>query len=142
VITRRASRQGPPPRRLAVCIATARSGKRCKAAPVRGTKYCPLHSGDTAKVLGARGGRRRAIFDPDKLTHFAAPTSARDLATIMAQLMLEVHGARLDTKASNAIACLGQTFLQALNNGEIEDRLSKLEAAYSTTKDRQQRGGI
>jgi hypothetical protein len=94
-----------------------------------GKPFCNFHTPGLASEAGKIGGPRRRIFDPNKLTPFAAPTSARDLARIMAQLMIEVHGARLDTKASNAIACLGQTFLQALNHGEIEERLAKLEAA-------------
>jgi hypothetical protein len=53
--------------------------------------------------------------------------------------MVEVHSAKLDTKASNALAVLGQTFLQSLQHGEIEQRIAALEAQAKATA-RSQKG--
>jgi len=124
---RRASRQGPPPRRLTACIATARSGKRCKAPPLRGKKYCALHTPGVASKLGQRGGRRRAIFDPAQLKEFSAPSSAQEFKTLLGTTAIELREGKLEARTANALSCLASGFLACLQHGELELRLRALE---------------
>lgn len=109
------------------CVAKAASGERCKSAPLRGKKRCGFHSGDTAKVLGARGGRRRAIFDPDNLTPLNPPKDAAELLVLLSQTIVEVRGAQIDTRAANSIAYLGTSFLRAAEVSDLEQRIRALE---------------
>jgi hypothetical protein len=53
-------------------------GEPCSAPAVGTTNRCVMHSG-RAEELGSKGGRRRAIYSPEELKQFAAPTSAGDL---------------------------------------------------------------
>lgn len=129
-MTRKPRAQAPPQtlRRLAACIATARSGQRCKAAPMHGTKYCPLHTEGVASKLGQRGGRRRAIFDPDNLLPFNAPTNAHEQAAILAQLEVETHQGKIDPKVASTISTLANAYLGALELIEFGEKLKVLEA--------------
>lgn len=109
------------------CVAMAASGERCKSAPLRGKKRCAFHSGDTAKVLGARGGRRRAIFNADELEPLPVPKDARDLLQLMMRTLADVREQRIDTKTANAVFYGGGACLAALEVADLEARLKKLE---------------
>jgi hypothetical protein len=85
-----------------------------------------MHSGRAAE-LGSKGGRRRAIYSPDDLKHFAAPTSAGDLRDLLAQSIIEIRTGKLDPKLANSIS-LGTGFLRAIEVSDLENRLKALEA--------------
>jgi hypothetical protein len=87
-----------------------------------------LHTGDNAKLLGARGGRRRAIYNPEGLEPFTAPKNASDMVRLFAQTVVEVRSGRLDPRVANSVAILGTGFLNALEGAELEARLAVLEA--------------
>lgn len=110
------------------CKAIARSGERCKTAPVRGTKYCMMHTGDNAQRLGAKGGRRRAIYNPEGLEPFTRPQNAGEMQLLLAQTIVEVRSGKLDPRVANTIAYLGTAFLSALETWQLESRLQALEA--------------
>lgn len=112
------------------CVATARSGQRCKSAPLHGKKRCAFHSGDTAKILGARGGRRRAVFNPDGLEPFPPPKDVGDLLRLVMQTVVEVRAAKLDTKTATAIfyGCgVGKGILEV---ADLDARLRALEERH------------
>lgn len=116
------------------CVAMARSGERCKSAPLHGKKRCAFHSGDTAKVLGARGGRRRAIFNPDGLEPFSAPKDVSDLLRLVMQTVVEVRAAKLDTKTATAIfyGCgVGRSILET---SDLDARLKALEERHESVE--------
>lgn len=123
--TRASSARG---HRLAVCIATAKSGKRCKCPPMRGTRYCPMHTPGVASKLGEKGGRRRAIFNPDGLEHFAAPTCVRDQIKILAQLQVETHTGKLDPKVASTISTLANAFVSCLELEQFGEKIKAMEA--------------
>jgi hypothetical protein len=85
-----------------------------------------MHSG-RASELGAKGGRRRAIFNPDGLERFAAPKNAGDLLLLMAQTIVEVRSGKVDPKVANSISYLGTGFLKAFELVDLEARLAALE---------------
>jgi hypothetical protein len=116
------------------CTAQNRAGKLCDAPAVQGSSHCQFHTPGRASDAGKIGGPRRKIFDPAKLTPIAAPDTAQELKKILAALMVDLHGARLDSKTANALAVLGQVFLQALQHGDWEERLKALEANAQAMK--------
>jgi hypothetical protein len=122
------------PRRLAVCIATARTGKRCKAAPMRGTKYCPLHTEGMAAKLGERGGRRRAIFNPQNLEPMSTPQNAEDLSRLAMQTLVEVRAQRLDTKVATCIFYGIGTARVVLETVDLDARLRALEERHDSVE--------
>ena len=117
----------PGPRRLVACIELTRSGQRCKAAPLRGTRKCALHTPGTAQRLGAKGGMRRAIFDPDKLMHFAAPKTVEEVIGVVGQLSTEVHQGIIDPRQAQVIGGLMSTLINAIEVKEQGALLEELE---------------
>jgi hypothetical protein len=135
---RRTRKVRVPRRRLAVeatvlhvgkrCIATAHSGEQCKSAPLQGKKKCRFHlHPEAAREMGARGGRRRAIFNPEGLEPFPAPKNAGDLMFLVAQSIVEVRSCKIDPRVANSIAYLGASFLKAIELVDLEGRLTALE---------------
>lgn len=116
------------------CIAKARSGEQCKSAPMTGKKKCLFHTGDNAAALGARGGRRRAIFNPEGLEPFTAPKNAGNLRDLLAWSIVEIREGKLDPKLANSISYLGAGFLKALEFSDLEARLAALEKHRSEAK--------
>lgn len=117
----------PAPRKR--CVAITRAGKPCPNWSLLGKRRCNLHSGDTAKVLGARGGRRRAIFNPDGLEPIPAPLEAADFLRLVAHTLVEVRAAKLDTKTAQAIfyGCgVGRSLLEIV---DFDARLRALEGS-------------
>ena len=110
------------------CTATTRSGKPCEAPPARGTKRCLMHTGDNASVLGAKGGRRRAVYNPSNLEAFAAPKTVSDMRQLLASTIVETRSGRIDPKVANTIAYLGTAFMNACELADLEARLQALEA--------------
>jgi hypothetical protein len=110
-----------------VCAFKAKSGKPCGATPLSGKNVCLFHSGDNASQLGARGGRRRAIYHPDGLVEFAPPKTAVDLTALFATSIIEMRSGKLDPRVANSISYLGAGFLKALDLGAHEARLDAIE---------------
>jgi hypothetical protein len=134
-VARRLTLRPTSPQLAKRCSATARSGERCKSAPLHGTKLCALHTGDTASRLGAIGGRRRAIFNPENLEPFSAPKDAGDLLRLLATTICEVRAAKIDTRAASAIGYLSSGFLKAYETADIAARLAALESRVQAKQD-------
>ena len=110
------------------CQKTKVNGAQCKASALTGKEYCALHS-DTARAaeLGSRGGRRRALFDPEQLMPFAAPKTAADVRDLLAQSMVELRRGQLDPRIATSMCSLASEFLKTLEVCTIEQALERLE---------------
>ena len=108
-------------------------GRPCGAPAVGGTSCCVMHSG-RASELGSKGGRRRAIYNPDRLQEFGPPKSAADLRDLLGHSIIEVREGRLDPKVANSISYLGSGFLRAVEQSELEKRVGDLERAMEAEK--------
>ena len=110
------------------CRREKRDGSDCRARALIGKDYCSLHAEPgRAAELGRKGGRRRAIYAPDRLKDFAAPKDAADLRDLLAQSIIEIRAGVLDSKLANAISYLGMGFLRAVELADLEKRLVELE---------------
>jgi hypothetical protein len=94
---------------------------------MRGTKYCPLHTKGVASKLGEKGGRRRAIFDPDKLLHFEAPKTVDECLAILGQIAAETHRGELDPRVASTVSGVLNTLLSAIEIKEQGALLAELE---------------
>lgn len=140
ISARRAIRVETRPRRLAGraprpssgkrCTATARSGRPCQAPPLRGKTKCAFHSGNRAVICGQRGGRRRAIFNPEGLEPIPTPRDVQDLLRLVMQTVVEVRAQKIDTKTATAVfyGCgVGKSVLEV---ADLDLRLKALEGRH------------
>jgi hypothetical protein len=84
--------------------------------------------------MGAKGGRRRAVYNPSNLEPFTTPKNAADLFPLLAQTLVEVRSGKMDPKVANSIAVLSAACLNALETAETESRLQALEAKLGTNQ--------
>lgn len=89
-----------------------------------------MHYSDNAVRFGSKGGRRRAVFNPDGLMEFAPPQSPNDMLLLLAQTIIEVREAKLDPRTANSIAYLSTSLLDAIKQVDFDVRLKALEARY------------
>jgi hypothetical protein len=110
------------------CKYKKRDGERCGAPALTDKAYCSMHAEPgRAAELGSKGGRRRAVFSPGDLRHFAAPKTAADLRDLLAESIIEIRAGKLDPRVANALGYLGASYLRALEVSDIEKRLDALE---------------
>jgi hypothetical protein len=110
------------------CQKTKRDGTQCKASALVAKPFCALHSEpDRAAELGSKGGRRRAVFSPDKLMTFPAPKTAADVRDLLAQSIVELRAGQLDPRIATSICCLVTEFLKSLEVCTIEEVIEPLE---------------
>jgi hypothetical protein len=107
------------------CKLQTRSGAPCKAAVVRGTDRCVLHS-SRAHEIAAKGGRSRHVRSHD-LMELPAPKSARLLLDVLAASVVEVRTLRMDARTGATIAALGNALHRVIETTAIEDRLRAIE---------------
>ena len=111
------------------CSARNKAGSPCGAKALRGKATCFLHSEPArAAVLGAQGGRRRAVIRGHDLKQFKPPRTAEDLARLLGQTVIDVRDGALDHRIGNAVAILAQALLRSIDAGETDGRLSAIEA--------------
>ncbi|MGE0227519.1 MAG: hypothetical protein AB7I38_03765 [Dehalococcoidia bacterium] len=118
------------------CRAIAHGGGPCQAPPLRDDDFCRMHSPEHAEaVADARrlGGQRRrrdatlgTVYDLDGLESVAQIRRVVEIG-VLGALELENSLAR-----SRTLAYLAQVALRTLEVGELEERLSALEAAMRT----------
>ena len=110
------------------CQATTRAGRRCAAPPVRGQKYCALHSDpNRAAELGRKGGaRNRKVYDGEA-DNVSAPESAGDVKRMLAETMADIRAGKMDPKLGSTLGYLGMSLLRAFEVADFEQRLERLE---------------
>lgn len=111
--------------------------RRCQALNVRGEpcqsparidgKFCPMHTGDTAKILGARGGRRRSVYKLEDLTPISGLRTAEDMRDLLAATILDLRSGKIDTRLANSIFYAASAFLNAVEITDLEAKMEELE---------------
>jgi hypothetical protein len=78
--------------------------------------------------MGKRGGAVRRVTHPaEVLLQLAPPTSAVDVRALLGQSLAEVRAGRLTPTLAYAISSLSTAFLKAIDVGDYEARLERLE---------------
>jgi hypothetical protein len=116
------------------CKALTKSGKPCKAVPLA-NGLCLFHSGRQNPVqLGRKGGRKNRHTIPDgESTPLTPPQTASDVKVSLANLMSDVKHGRVEPKIANCCAYIASSLLKAIEVGDLEERIAKLEEASSGT---------
>lgn len=108
------------------CHAKTREGKPCPASPVHGKQFCYWHIPGNASEQGTIGGRRRAIYDPEKLAKIELPEKAADMRRLLAVGLLELWAGNLDPKVANTVGFLANSFCNALESERNDTLLAGL----------------
>lgn len=113
-----------------LCKAQTKAGKPCKAAPLE-NGLCLFHSGRlNPSEIGRKGGRRNRHAQPDgEAAPLAPPKTAAEVRESLSQLMADVKHGRVDVKVANSCAYIATSLLKAMEVGELEERLAKLEGS-------------
>ena len=115
------------------CRYVRADGSPCRSAPMRGEDYCFWHSpahadeADEARRLG--GMRRKKERTVANLFEFAGLGSVADVRRLLEVATIDTLSLENSVARSRTLAYLAQTALKCLEVGELEDRLSLLEAA-------------
>lgn len=112
------------------CKAMTVSGQPCKANPLA-SGFCLIHSeAGKAAELGRKGGRgNRHVQSEAEPTPLAPPRTAADVRSALSNLMADVAHGRLDPKTANCVAYISTSLLKAIEVGELEERIERLETS-------------
>ncbi len=115
------------------CSGTRRSGEPCNAAALPGRSLCWAHD---PELRGKAAEARKAGGRNSSAAARAARRVPKDMADLVERLLLavdEVHRGDLDTKRATAMAALGRAIVTVYEAGELQQRLTELEARVNKT---------
>jgi len=118
------------PRRKRVCRFKRPDGQYCQAKPLRDSVYCFWHDPsksdarrDAGRIGGLRG--RARTLSPD--TPDFRVLSAESVVELLSKTVNQTLRGEVDPKVSNAVGYLSSVILRAREQGEIEERIAKIE---------------
>ncbi len=107
------------------------SGKSCRAAPLRNSEFCRMHSPEYLKeVQEARrlgGLRRKRESTISSAYQFESLDSVNEIRRIVLIAVLDALSLENSMSRARTLAYLAQVALRMLEVGEIEERVSALE---------------
>lgn len=115
-----------------------RDGKRCRAYAQEGSKYCFMH--DPAKSSDRRkaqkqGGRARtatlakAVLPKD--TPDISLSTPQEIQQLIASTINQVRRGEIAPQIANAVGYLVNIGIKAIETGDIEERLKRIEEALA-----------
>ena len=114
------------------CKARTASGARCKARPLVGKAYCFWHDPDKSedrREAGRTGGQKgRCRTLPPNAPDFSIEC-AQDVAGLLTRTINQTLRGEIDPKVANAVGYLSGVILRDREQGEIEERIARIEAA-------------
>jgi hypothetical protein len=111
------------------CKAKTAAGKPCRAGAGR-SGLCALHeTPERAAELGRRSGRARRYVLPSATPQqvLPAPRTAQDVTSVIGQAISDLRARRLDPKVATALGYLANVLLKAIQQNDLEGRLTALE---------------
>lgn len=115
------------------CKATKEDGKRCRAAPLHQSNFCPMHDPEHAREMaearrlgGLRRRKEKAVAGAYDIEGLENVTQVRRLVHIA---VVDTLSPENSVARSRTIAYLAQVALKTLEVGEFEERLTVLEQA-------------
>lgn len=121
---------------LPSCAAVAQSGKPCRAKPLHGSPYCFFHDperSDEHLAASRTGGLRRSrpMLTLDPSTPAPELSTAQAVAALLGETIHHVRTGQVDPRVANAVGYLAGVLIRALEQGDLEERLERLEALVS-----------
>src|SRR5208337_3173102 len=101
------------------CQASTRSGTRCAAPAVKGTRLCSLHADPKrAAEIGRKGGKRNLKLYDGGPQNLSIPESPADVKRMLAETMAEVRAGRMDPRQGTVLAYISHSLLKAMEVSE------------------------
>jgi hypothetical protein len=121
------------------CEVPKKDGSICGAGAQRGKVVCVFH--DPAKRADGRRARRAgglARSAPARVLPADTPaiplTSCKDVVGLLGESIMQTRRGELDPRVANTIGFLSGVLLKALDQGLVEERLLKVEAALGLSE--------
>lgn len=117
---------------MPLCGAPTRDGAPCRAQALAGRQRCAFHDRSTAdrvqegRSRGGRSGRAAVAVLPDGEADYELLTVA-DAVRALGKLVNATAKGKLDVRVANSCIYGLATLVKALSDGDIEQRLRKLE---------------
>ncbi len=115
------------------CQFRKKDGKHCSANAQVGKNLCVFH--DPAKAADGRRARRAGGINRSRVATVLPPEtpdnplrSTTDVSTLLSESINQVRRGQLDPRVANAVGYLASILLNALDQGPVEERLSRVEA--------------
>jgi hypothetical protein len=86
--------------------------------------------------MGRRSGQaRRYVLNTEaRVPTVPVPQTAQDVRKALGQVMADLRARKLDTRVVSALAYVGNVMLRAIEVGDFEERMSKLESTLTAGK--------
>jgi hypothetical protein len=124
------------------CTSRKKDGSKCAADAQTGKTLCVFHDpekSETVRQARRAGGiartRGAAVLPADTPDHPLG--NAREVSEFLAESINRLGRGQLDPRVANAIGYLTIALLRALEQGPLEERVARLEAATATASDRE-----
>jgi len=128
------------------CTFRKKDGTTCGANAQLGRELCVFH--DPAKEADGQRARRAGGLTRSKPAHVLPAespdlqlTSSKDVAVLLSESISQTLRGELDPRVANTIGFLSGVFLKALEQGLVEERLLKVEAALGLSENEQGKNG-
>jgi hypothetical protein len=118
------------------CKSRKKDGNRCGAEAQSGKTMCIFHDptraadGRRARRMGGINRSRTAAVLPADMPDNPL-RNTKDISTLLADSINQVRRGQLDPRVANSIGHLASILLGALQQGPLEERLARLEAALA-----------
>lgn len=117
---------------MSKCTAMCADGAPCRAHALAGDEFCfthhPARSEERAIARRAGGEARRATILPPPVPDRTL-RSAGDVTALVSDAIGLVLKGELDSRSANTVGYLCSVLLKAIQVGELEERLARIEAA-------------
>jgi hypothetical protein len=128
------------------CEVRNKDGSICGANAQRGKDVCVFH--DPAKEADGRRARRAGGLARSTSVRVLAAdtpaiplTSCKDVVGLLGESIMQTRRGELDPRVANTIGFLSGVLLKALEQGQVEERLLKVEAALGLLEEKQGKDG-
>jgi hypothetical protein len=124
------------------CEFRKKDGERCKANAQAGKNFCVFHDparaaeGQKARRAGGlRRSRPAAVLSRETPDHPLRNTT--EVSALLGETINQVRRGALDPRVANCMGQLVSVLLRSLEQGPLEERMARLEAALGMAKDPQ-----
>jgi hypothetical protein len=109
------------------------NGERCRANALTNDRFCFFHSptkNQERRQARSAGGvsrsQKMAVLPPD--TEARRLQSPTDVCDLLGDTINQVRRGLLDSRIATAVGYLAGTLLRGLEHGQLDDRLTRIEA--------------
>ena len=114
------------------CTATATNGKQCKAGALKGSEFCfwhdPASERDRQKARKKGGYSRKTPHVGDPFTIPETFDTVQDANKLLDYILAEVLPMENSIPRARILLSIHESFLRAIEIGELEKRITALEA--------------